>query len=312
MFSISETEPGRNGQPKITLKSPDDAYSCDIYVYGATITSWRHAGVEKLFCSPNTPFDGVTAIRGGIPVVFPQFGRPDETMPQHGFARTSMWTIHERVSTDASCRVEFKLMDSDATRFVWPHAFTLTYTVSLSPQGLRTVFKATHAGDKPFTCQALLHTYLAVPRIEDVRVRGLTGLAVFDKMSPVTEGAELPKDSRDVAVIDQEVDRIYLDPGVTQDRDGDDFVLPVVEVMSGEQTLVKVQRKALIVGSEDGPRTLPVDCVLWNAWIAKSKAIVDLEDDAYLRYVCVEPGICSRYESVESQHSLVLDQFLTV
>jgi D-hexose-6-phosphate mutarotase len=27
------------------------------------------------------------AIRGGIPVVFPQFGQPDAAMAQHGFAR---------------------------------------------------------------------------------------------------------------------------------------------------------------------------------------------------------------------------------
>ena len=36
--------------------------------------------------------DGSKAIRGGIPVVFPNFG-PWKLGPQHGFARISQWTV---------------------------------------------------------------------------------------------------------------------------------------------------------------------------------------------------------------------------
>ena len=36
--------------------------------------------------------DGSKAIRGGIPVVFPNFG-PWKLGPQHGFARISTWTV---------------------------------------------------------------------------------------------------------------------------------------------------------------------------------------------------------------------------
>jgi glucose-6-phosphate 1-epimerase len=310
MYTASEIEEGINGQPKITLKSADDAYSCDIYIYGATVTSWTHAGVQKLFCSPVTPFDGVVAIRGGIPVVFPQFGRPDEIMPQHGFARTSNWTIENIVCTDTSCTVEFSLTDSESTRAVFPHQFSLSYTVSMGVDGLRSTFRATNTGEAAFKCQALLHTYIAVPKIEDVRVQGLSGMSLIDKMAPAS-GSELPVDEREFAVLDREVDRIYLDAGTTVDSEGDDFALPAVDVLGAEGRLLRVQRKAYIL-HEKNVRTLPVDCVLWNAWIAKSKAIVDLEDDAYLRYVCVEPGVCSRYEAVEAGHTLVLDQYLTV
>lgn len=311
MYSISEVEPGIHSQPKITIKSPDNLHSADIYLYGSTITSWRHNGTEKLFCSPVTPFDGVAAIRGGIPVVFPQFGRPDEIMPQHGFARTSTWTIEDRICTDASCSVEFQLRDSEATRAVWPHGFLLSYRVRLSPEGLRTTFKITNNGNEAFRCQALLHTYIAVPAIDNVRVKGLQGLSVIDKMAPAA-GSELPVDDRELAIIDREVDRIYIDRGTTQDQEGDEFALPTVDVLDGDRTLVRVQRKSYLYGSDAGARSLPVDCVLWNAWIDKSKAISDLEDDAYLRYVCVEPGICSRYEEVAPQLTLVLDQYLTV
>ena len=312
MFSASEIEEGINGQPKIALKSFDGTHSCDIYLYGCTVTSWRHAGAEKLFCSPITPFNGVAAIRGGIPVVFPQFGRPDEIMPQHGFARTSNWTIDNIVATDSSCTVQFTLMDNESTRAVWPHSFLLTYSVSLSITGLRTTFHALNTGESPFQCQALLHTYIAVPKIEDVQVRGFEGMSVIDKMAPHS-GSELPVDARELATIDREVDRIYVDTSTVVNTEGDEFTLPSVIVLDGTTEVLKVQRKAYIKTAESKDvQSLPTDCVLWNAWIDKTKAIGDLEDDAYLRYVCVEPGVCSRFETVAPGQTMVLDQFLTV
>ena len=52
---------------------------------------------------------GKKAIRGGIPLVFPQFGQPKDTdgnlvlpkLSQHGFARNSMWKLDRKnVSTE--------------------------------------------------------------------------------------------------------------------------------------------------------------------------------------------------------------------
>jgi len=68
--------------------------SAEVYLWGATLTSYKPAsGKENIFVSPGAKFDGVKAIRGGVPVVFPQFGQPDKAMAQHGFARTSMWVV---------------------------------------------------------------------------------------------------------------------------------------------------------------------------------------------------------------------------
>mmetsp|Transcript_1275 Transcript_1275/g.2657 ORF Transcript_1275/g.2657 Transcript_1275/m.2657 type:complete len:316 (-) Transcript_1275:224-1171(-) len=315
MFTFTDIEAGKNDQPKFTLKSSDGSHSCDIYLYGCTVTSWIHNGIEKLFCSPTTPFNGVNAIRGGIPVVFPQFGRPDEVMPQHGFARTSTWSLERSECTDTAGTAVFTLSDNESTRAVWPHSFTLLYTVSLSASGLRTTFEATNHGSASFDCQALLHTYIAVPKIEDVRVKGLGGLALIDKMAPAA-GSDLPVDDREFAVIDREVDRIYVDAGHVMHTEGDVFSLPAVVVLHESETLMQVQRKAYVKLADEIEtkvvRSLPTDCVLWNAWIEKTRSIGDLENDAYLRYVCVEPGICSRYETVEPKHTMVLDQYLCV
>merc|ERR1711935_1112921 len=76
----------------IKIKSGDS--TAEIYAYGATVTSWRVNNREKLFLSTKAKLDGSKAIRGGIPVVFPNFG-PWECGPQHGFARISTWTVDQ-------------------------------------------------------------------------------------------------------------------------------------------------------------------------------------------------------------------------
>lgn len=46
--------------------------SVTVYLYGATVTSWKLAnGEEQLFLSEKAVLDGSKAIRGGVPLVFP-------------------------------------------------------------------------------------------------------------------------------------------------------------------------------------------------------------------------------------------------
>lgn len=73
---------GINGQPKLELflLSNDQLVtnSCDIYLWGGTVTSWKQNNIEKIFVSEKALFNGVKAIRGGIPIVFPVFGQPSK------------------------------------------------------------------------------------------------------------------------------------------------------------------------------------------------------------------------------------------
>lgn len=61
----------------------------NVYLFGATITHWSVLGQSKslLFVSQKAVLDGSKPIRGGIPLVFPQFG--PGPLQQHGFARVS-------------------------------------------------------------------------------------------------------------------------------------------------------------------------------------------------------------------------------
>jgi glucose-6-phosphate 1-epimerase len=49
-------------------------------------------GLERLFLSSMSALDGSRAIRGGVPVIFPQFAERGSGM-RHGFARTANWRV---------------------------------------------------------------------------------------------------------------------------------------------------------------------------------------------------------------------------
>lgn len=64
-------------QPTVSIKDNTieailpSGESVTVYLYGATVTSWRANGQEQLFMSEKANLDGSKPIRGGIPVVFP-------------------------------------------------------------------------------------------------------------------------------------------------------------------------------------------------------------------------------------------------
>ena len=68
-------------QPTVSIKdatieaSLPSGESVTVYLYGATVTSWKANGEEQLFLSEKALLDGSKPIRGGIPLVFPVSSR---------------------------------------------------------------------------------------------------------------------------------------------------------------------------------------------------------------------------------------------
>lgn len=311
MFCISELRHGKNGLQKYVLSSTnvttiESSSSVDIYLFGCTITSWIHGGLEKLFLSPTTPFDGVKAIRGGVPIVFPQFGQPsDSIMPQHGFARTSLWRliVDKTIIGDSFITATFELEPTESIFAVYPHKFSLKYEVTLSTESLTTRLIVTSNEDSvSFGMQALLHSYIAVPAIDKISLDGYYGCQYHDKMLPLSEG--LQSEESAVVTIDREVDRIYLYSDTSSTikvNQSEDSLLPILQVSHAAHSSKQQQHPN---------NKIQNDCVLWNPWIDKCRSIADLEDEAYLQYVCIEPGIVSSVYEIEPSETVVLEQCL--
>jgi len=80
--------------PAIRIVAPDGA-EATIALYGAHLVSWKGAdGRERMFVSEKSVLDGSRAIRGGVPVIFPQFAERGTGM-RHGFARVSTWRLED-------------------------------------------------------------------------------------------------------------------------------------------------------------------------------------------------------------------------
>lgn len=160
-----------NGTVQATLPSGDFV---NVYLHGATVTSWKASdGDEKILLSTASKLDGTAAIRGGLPVIFPNFGTaPDDSqaveLPSHGFARNSTWTYGgSEVAEDGSGVVlTFTLDSSQLTpeyQQAWPYQAALVYTVDLTQDNLKVHFSVENTGAEAIDFQFLLHTYLTVP-----------------------------------------------------------------------------------------------------------------------------------------------------
>src|SRR2546429_1571713 len=253
--------PGKNGMPTVLLSHPSGA-SADVYLNGAHVTSWIPAdGREVLFMGKTAAFAPGDPIRGGIPVVWPQFANLGG-LPQHGFARKTEWQIAETTdSSDDPSSVKLLLADDHRTRELWPYHFRTELTVTIDEKSLQVKLDAFNTGDELFSFTAALHTYLAVADIRETAIRGFTGKWYLDK----TQGGNETKDEAKKLVISDETDRVYLKaPKKVEVED------------RGNSRRVEIRAAGF------------KDAVVWNPWAEKVTGFIGLDTEDYMRMVCVE------------------------
>eukprot|EP00966_Prymnesium_polylepis_P120096 2775394-Prymnesium_polylepis.1 len=170
---MSVTEGTQNGLPCVTLSHSSGATAL-VFVYAAHLASWKTSdGEEQLFMSSGTEYGGGKAMRGGVPVCWPQFADRG-AYGKHGFARNSdKWYI-VRTSTEPFPCVVLGLDDDEATRAAWPFPFQLRYSVTLDgPDQVSVSMTVLNSGDAPMEFTTALHTYFRVPKVGAITLQGL-------------------------------------------------------------------------------------------------------------------------------------------
>ena len=161
--------------PAVHLRAADGAEAI-ITLFGAHLVSWHGAdGKQRLFCSARSALDGSAAIRGGVPVIFPQFNQRGAGM-RHGFARVSTWTLVESGSADGAAFAVFALEPhalAAGLAQAWPHAFLLRLRVTVGGASLAMAFEVHNRGTAAFAFSCALHMYHLVEQIGAVRIDGL-------------------------------------------------------------------------------------------------------------------------------------------
>ena len=225
---------------------------------GAQLVSWVSGGRERLFLSPASHWDGHTAIRGGIPVCFPQFNARG-SLPKHGFARNLAWAVTEEASAQADCaRLTCTLRADARTLGIWPQAFEAQLRVTLRPGQLEVALAVENTGAQALQFSAALHTYLALDDIGQASLGGLGGQREWDALRD-SHAAAAP-----LLRFDGAFDRVYA-------------------------------AAALPLTLHDGAHQLEIsqspqwaDTVVWNPGQAACATMADMPADGFARMLCVE------------------------
>jgi D-hexose-6-phosphate mutarotase len=234
----------------------------EIYPHGATVTQFqKHSESPVLFLSQFSRYEAGAPIRGGVPIVFPWFGKPAAKTVQHGFARTSDWELKELTSApDGSVSVRLSLPNCAESPDC--AGCVVEYVVTVREQ-LRMEFIVSNQASAPVTFEDLLHSYFAVADVSQVRVAGLKDGEYLD----ATDGRKPKTDVEQFITISGELDRAYLKT-------------------TGSLEIYDALGKRVIRLDKQGSQST----VVWNPGSAKAKAMADFGDEEYRQMLCVETG----------------------
>ena len=203
-----------------------------------------------IWLSQKANFKKEVAIRGGVPVCWPWFGKLGD--PMHGFARLVEWQLDSCKEDNNGVDLTLSLTNNQQTERFFTKPFHVWLTIHVGQ-----TCEVTLSCQGDFEATSALHTYLGINNIHDVIVKGLGDsyqerLPVENK--PTVQGQ---------LTFNQEVDRIYTN--------ADD----VITIADGKRTIKLTNVNAS-------------DVVTWNPWIDKAKAMADFADEEYQSMVCVE------------------------
>lgn len=252
-----------NGRPAVQLQAPDGAQAV-VLLQGAQIVSWLgRNGQERLYLSERAVYAQGQAVRGGVPVIFPQF---DQRGPlgRHGFARLRPWQLQRAEGGRDDALAVLRLQADETTLVLWPEHFAAELTFSVSDERLDIELEVQNTGGAELSFTAALHSYLRLSEVEEASLEGLRGETYLDS----TTGRESVQGSAALA-IDGEIDRIYW--GGSQE----------------ERTLVlREPGRAYAIEQHGFP-----DVVVWNPWADKAATLTDMPPLDFRRFLCVEAAV---------------------
>lgn len=224
---------------------------------GAHVLAWQPAGRRPvLWVSAKSLFQPGVAVRGGIPLVFPWFGKgPDgDRAPSHGYGRVVDWQREDLAEDGDRLRVGYRL----ATRDGFPSA---ALVAEFSAERLDVQFTVVNDTDATVTVEAALHTYFAVGDIRKASIDGFDGSSYVDTVVGADPG---PFVQRGPITFTAETDHTYRHDGTAVLRD-------------------PVWNRVITIAKNGSAST-----VVWNPWIDKSAGMADFGDDEWQQMVCVE------------------------
>lgn len=233
--------------------------------YGGQLLSWKTGdGVEQLYHPESLHMHPERALRGGVPVCFPQFsGRG--ALPKHGLVRTRPWRL--RAKTDSALILAIE--DDAGTRAQWPFAFELMQTLALDAGGLSIALDVHNRSGSALGFTAALHTYLRVDDVTRCLLHGLDGRQYED----AADGGRY-KVQHGGLRIGGEVDRVFADAP------------SALLLKRGEMADLRIEQGGF------------ADTVVWCPGPDIAAAFTDMPAEDWQRMLCVEAAVAAQPVSV--------------
>lgn len=236
----------------------NDVACAEIALQGGHIFHYARCDEEPLlWLSDESEFSYGKAIRGGVPICWPSFGMQNPKLPQHGFARTCMFSfVSSREIDEGTTEVVLSLRDTDISRALWNNKFELILKITVSNQ-LSIELTTVNKDKKSFTITQALHSYFQISGISNIAIQGLDKKPYLDALTGIIHHQE-----GDIT-FDKEIDRVY--------QEVDENII----LKDTKRTIELVHSGSL-------------SSVIWNPWIEKGKRMSAMSDEAYKEFVCIE------------------------
>lgn len=234
--------------------------------FGAELSHLRDAEGRELMTDADPAFWS-----GRAPLLFPIVGRlmddsyrldgKEYPLPQHGFARRQAFEVIEQ----AADRAVFRLTDNDATRAVYPFAFTLDAAFAIRGATLAMDITVANSGDRDMPASFGFHPAFAWPLpygAAKAAHRIVFAQAEPGRLAAIVTGGWIDADGRESPV--------------------EGRVLPLDDALFERDALVwnPVRSQSLAYGAESGPQLVCdfPDTPALGLWTKPGA-----------RYLCIEP-----------------------
>lgn len=163
------------GLPALLIQTP--LAQAALSLHGGQLLSFVPDGFDDLLWLSPVSRRAPQAIRGGVPVCWPYFGREGQAtdVAQHGFARNTRWLLANATrDQDGVLILELELPENAAT------PLRLTQRLHLGRE-LRQSLTTHNPGTTTIAFTQALHSYFRVGDAGRVQVDGLDGLSYADR-----------------------------------------------------------------------------------------------------------------------------------
>ena len=241
-------------------------------MHGAQILSWKPIGHREVFWLSPLSSPAPAAIRGGVPVCWPWFGK--QGMPQgamqHGPVRIRTWDVVS-VQNGNGDGVSLTLSPSPATSPDDPMArfadhLHLSLQIDLADTLTQTL-ETRNGGNQSFALTQALHSYFAVHDAAQVRVAELAGLHYHDKL--LAPANQTPQIQQGPFALHEACDRIYQQATAT----------PMHRYTLEDPTW---QRRIHL--ETQGSQSL----VVWNPGEVQTRKMAEVPDRDWPHFLCLE------------------------